>query len=147
SRRALGGGGVEDHVNQRKSEEEFGEHGGSDRRRHRLHGDSGFEELHHHGGHDRAQDLKTHVGNDILGVASTANPHAQGHGRIVMSAGDVTAGENHDHQCRANRQRRNDSVSAINHRAADRQHEKESSNEFGQVFFHNQRVDIDSPSH
>src|SRR5438094_7638883 len=55
-----------------------------------------------------------------------------------MSAGDVPARENHDHQGGANRQRWNDPAAAPDHRAANGQHQKEGSDEFSDVSVHKQ---------
>ena len=51
-----------------------------------------------------------------------------------MGTGDMTARENHHHQRSANSQRRDGDTA--NYRATNSQDEKESPDEFGQIFWH-----------
>jgi hypothetical protein len=53
-----------------------------------------------------------------------------------MPARDVAPGENHYHERRSNGERRDDTRTRANSRAANRQDEKESSDEFCYVFVH-----------
>ena len=53
-----------------------------------------------------------------------------------MPAGDMAAGENHHHECRANGQRRDDTRACANSGAANCQDEKESSDEFSDILVH-----------
>ena len=54
-----------------------------------------------------------------------------------MRARDMAAGENHHHQRRADGERRDDPRASANSRAANCQDEKKRSDEFGDVFVHN----------
>jgi len=53
-----------------------------------------------------------------------------------MSTGDMAAGENHDHERRADRERRDDTCASANSRAANRQDEEKRSDEFRDVLVH-----------
>ena len=53
-----------------------------------------------------------------------------------MRSRDVAARENHHHERRADCERRNDTRTCANSRAANRQDKKEGSDEFGDIFVH-----------
>ena len=53
-----------------------------------------------------------------------------------MCPGDVAAGENHDHQRRADGERCDDPRASADSRAANRQDKKECSNKFGDILVH-----------
>ena len=132
----LGGGDVEDDVGEGEGEEEFSEEGLGDI------GDgsafSGFagEERGGCGGGGSAEDLGDPVGEDVLGVAFTAEEDGEGDGWVVVSAGDVAACEDHDHEGCADGEGRDDASLAREHGAADGEDEEECADEFGDVFVH-----------
>ena len=85
----------------------------------------------------RAEDLRNPVGRHIRRRATPAQPHGQRHRRVVMAAGNVAARIDHDHQRRADGQRRQEIVRrAVDDRHADGKDEKERANEFNEIFFH-----------
>ncbi len=53
-----------------------------------------------------------------------------------MRARDVTAGEDHDHERRTDRERRNHARDGADHGAADRENEEEGADEFCDIFVH-----------
>ena len=133
---ALGGGGIHHHVSQREGEQKLRHESRRDildlHRRAAL----ADQEDRHQRGHDAGGHLGHPVGNDVLGFTAAADEHGQGDGGIVVRAGDVAAGEDHDHQRRADGQRRNDAGRARNDGAADGEHEEERADEFSDVFVH-----------
>jgi len=74
------------------------------------------------------------VGHDVLRVALAPDEHGERDRGIKVSAGNVSAGENHDHQGRADGQWSEVRVTAHGH--ADGEDEKERADEFNEVFFH-----------
>jgi hypothetical protein len=54
-----------------------------------------------------------------------------------MPAGDVSGGKDHHHEHGADGERRDHAGRAVDDRAANREDEKESSDEFAEVFVHN----------
>jgi hypothetical protein len=75
---------------------------------------------------------------EIVGSNSmkAADQHTDRHRRIIMRARDVAAGKNHHHQCRSNGERSNHAVTRADYCAANGQHKKESSDEFGDILIH-----------
>ena len=132
----LGGGGIEDDPGEGEGEEEFGDEGLGDV------GDGGGvtgfsgEESGGGGGGDGSEDLGTPVGNDVLGVAFTAEEDSEGDGWVVMGAGDVAAGVDHDHEGCSDGEWGDDAGSSGEDRAADGEDEEEGADEFGDVFVH-----------
>ena len=45
-----------------------------------------------------SNDLGNPVRENVFGLAASANPDPQGHGRIVVTARNMAACKNHDHQ-------------------------------------------------
>jgi hypothetical protein len=56
------------------------------------------------GGDEGGGDLGDPVGDDVLRVALAADPDGERHGGVEVAAGDVAAGEDHDHERGADRQ-------------------------------------------
>ena len=138
----LGGGDIEDDVGEGEGEEEFSEEGLGDV------GDgsafAGFagEERGGCGGGGSAEDLGDPVREDVLGVAFPAEEDGEGDGWVVVCAGDVATGEDHDHEGGSDGEGRDDAGLACEDGAADGEDEEECADEFGDVFVHG--VELDS---
>ena len=130
---ALGGGHVEDHPGKGEGAEELGP-GGTEGL-----GEGGFaacaaEMGDEEGGDHGAGDLGGEVGEDVGLGQFPAQPDGEGNGGIVVGAGDVAAGVDHDHEGQADDE---GGVRGIGHRRiADGLNEEESPDEFGDEFVH-----------
>src|SRR5208282_1105369 len=69
-------------------------------------------------------------------LALAADPDGEGDRRVVVAAGDVAAGVDHDHEDRADRHGREAPRAGGYHRAAHGEHEEEGADELDEVFFH-----------
>ena len=76
------------------------------------------------------------VRDDVNGIAFAADPDAEGDGWIEVSARDMAAGENHHGEGRTNCERSHGSGTGGDYRHADREDEKERTDELDQIFFH-----------
>jgi hypothetical protein len=74
------------------------------------------------------------VGEEVAFGKDAAEEGGEGDGGIEMAAGDVSAGEDHDHEDAANGDGREGGAAADGH--ADGEDEEEGADEFDSVFFH-----------
>ena len=106
-------------------------------RRDRSDGDVGTKEFaHYQCGERRPGKLCHPVRHHVGCIHFTPDQDAQGHSRIVMRARDMAAGENHHHERRPDRERRDHTRACANSRAANCEDEEKGSDEFGYVFVH-----------
>src|SRR5205823_4121521 len=75
-----------------------------------------------------------HIRYDIPGRAASADPNSEGDGRVVVRAGDMATGKDHDHEHRANGKRSHAKVNQDG--AADGQNQKKRADEFLDVPVH-----------
>ena len=92
-------------------------------------------------GHDRADDLRDDVRQDLAGRKAAAGGKADGHGRIEMAAGDMADRIGHGDDAQPERQRHADQADADlrkaggDHRAAaSRKCEPKRADRFGSIF-------------
>src|SRR6185369_8067647 len=131
------GGDVEDDVGESERADEFRDQGGQDVQVGGVAaaGRFTFQVKDDEGCGQGADDLGDHVGNDICLGATSAQPDGQGDGGVIMRAGDVAAGVDHDHQGQADRQRR-EGRSRVDDVHTDGQDQKECADKFYEIFFH-----------
>lgn len=132
----LGGGGVEDDPAQGEGEEELDDEGAEAR----VSGDDGgidaaFEEnVDETGGGGAGDELRNPIREDVFLVAAAAEKGGEGDGGVEVSAGDVAAGEDHDHEDRTDGD--GGEGRALADSEADGEHEEERADELDDVFFH-----------
>ena len=80
--------------------------------------------------------LRDEIKRHIAGAAAPAQPDRNGDCRIVVTARDVSARIDHDHQRCTDGERRQIAGAGIDDRHADGQNEKESADEFNEILFH-----------
>src|ERR1700690_1188146 len=132
----FGGGGVEDDEDEREGEKEFGEECGESLQTPRSDDGAALEEFHDDGGDNGANNLSDPIGGKILGLKLSAQPDAQGNRGIVVPAGNMPAGENHDHEGRADAQGSEPACAWGDDGAANGQDQKKRANRFDQIFSH-----------
>ena len=94
-------------------------------------GENGDDEQ---GRHQPGEQLGDPVGHHVFRVAFSAQPDGERDGGVKMSARDVPAGEDHDHENRTDRDR--GQRGAGTNRCAHGEDEEEGADEFDEVFFH-----------
>src|SRR5438445_6973987 len=98
---------------------------------------TGSEKFDHDHSSERGSDkLRHHVRHHVGYIDFTPDQNAECHRRVIMRAGDMAAGVNHDHERRANGERRDDTRAGPDSGATNCQDKEESSDEFGDVLVH-----------
>lgn len=131
---AFGRGRVEHGPGQGEGEEGFNDDG-----RHQQEGARGCGGSAHHTVDDKCRrrtgcHLGDPVGKEIAAGEFAADEGREGHGRIVVTTGYVTAGKDHDHQDAPDGD--GCEVGAAANGEADRGHKEERADELNEVFFH-----------
>src|SRR4029434_4604599 len=83
-----------------------------------------------------AGELCHHVRHHVGWLHFTSDQNPERYRRIIMSAGYVTAGVDHHHERRSDRQWRDNSRTRADYRAANCQDQEERSDEFGDILVH-----------
>ena len=135
-RRAFGRGDVEHNESERKSEDKLRDERCRNIRN--LHRSAALaaKEDGDKGGNHTGRELRDPIWDHIFCRAFASQENGERDGRIEMSPGDVSGGEDHDHERCADRQRGDHTGRAGDDGAADGEDEEERADKFCDVFVH-----------